>query len=201
MAWWGYRACKLQLWIFFIAQSYRGCQRRSGSAEFYGEFSADTSLHNPHTSVFNCDGSLIKMAAISPAAQDRLFVFGLGLATFAVLGAMRQMLVHYRNTAAIPPSKNEPQYITQDVEDSLKLSTLDKLLDSTNYCIQETTAIIICERALHDGTTIDVLLWYITRPDHKLREKGIRALTMMMNSCEFTPPSAFILNAHIVQLQ
>jgi hypothetical protein len=128
------------------------------------------------------------MAAITPAAQDRLFVFGLGLATFAVIGLMRQMLVHYRDSAAIPPSENKPQYITQDVEDSLKLSTLDKLLDSPNYCIQETTAIIICERALHDGTTIDVLFWYITRRDHKFREKGIRALTMMMNSCEYTLP-------------
>ncbi len=128
------------------------------------------------------------MAAISPAGQDKLFVFGLGLATFAVIGVMRQMLVHYRDAAAIPPSENKPQYITQDVEDSLKLSTLYKLLDSPNYCIQETTAIIICERALHDGTTIDVLFWHVTRPDHKLRERGIRALTMMMNSCEFTRP-------------
>ncbi len=125
------------------------------------------------------------MAAISPAAQDRLFIFGLGLATFAVVGLMRQMLVHYRDAAAILPSENKPQYITQDVEDSLKLSTLDKLLDSPNYCIQETTAIIICERALHDGPTIDILFWYITQRDHKLREKGIRALTMMMNSCEY----------------
>jgi hypothetical protein len=124
------------------------------------------------------------MAAMSPAAQDRLFLFGLGLATFAVVGTMRQMLAYYRDTAVVSPPENKPQYITQEVEDSLKLSTLDKLLDSPNFCIQETTSIIICERALHDGPTIDVLLWYITRPDHKLREKGIRALTMMMNSCE-----------------
>ncbi|KAE9381505.1 hypothetical protein N431DRAFT_490869 [Stipitochalara longipes BDJ] len=122
------------------------------------------------------------MAAMSPAAQDRLFIFGLGLATFAVVGVMRQMLAYYRDTAVVSPPENKPQYITQEVEDSLKLSTLDKLLDSPNFCIQETTAIIICERALHDGPTIDVLLWYITRPDHRLREKGIRALTMMMNS-------------------
>jgi hypothetical protein len=128
------------------------------------------------------------MAAISPAAQDRLFIFGLGLATCAVIGVMRQMLIHYRDSAVIPPSENKPQYITQAVEDSLKVSTLDKLLDSPNFCIQETTAIIVCERALHDGATIDVLLWYITRPDHKLREKGIRALTMMMNSCDYILP-------------
>jgi hypothetical protein len=31
---------------------------------------------------------------------------------------------------------------------------------------------------------MDALLWYITQPEHNLREQGIRALTMMMNACE-----------------
>jgi hypothetical protein len=191
MAWWGHRPFELQIFFYRIALIGKAKAVERGRIQCTGGL-----LTNPTfpqillTSTFDCECSLIKMAAISPATQDRLFIFGLGLATFAVLGAMRQMLVHYRNNAAIPPSENKPQYITQDVEDSLKLSTLDKLLDSPNYCIQETTAIIICERALHDGTTIDVLLWYITRPDHKLREKGIRALTMMMNSCEYILPIA-----------
>jgi hypothetical protein len=124
------------------------------------------------------------MAALSPATQDRLFIFGLGLATSAVIGAMRQLLVHFRDAAALPPPENKSHYITQNEEDSLKLGTLDKLLDSPNYCIQETAAIIICERALHDAVAMDALLWYITQPEHNLREQGIRALTMMMNACE-----------------
>ncbi|KAH8815102.1 hypothetical protein F5884DRAFT_663284 [Xylogone sp. PMI_703] len=122
------------------------------------------------------------MAALSPAASNRLLLVGFGLTTFAVLGFMRYLLVENREAAKIKPPQNKPQYITQDVEDSLKLETLNKLLDSPNYGIQETTAIIICERALHDGVTIDTLLWYITRPDHEMRETGIRALTMLMNS-------------------
>lgn len=96
---------------------------------------------------------------------------------------MRRLLVSYREAAIVPPDEIKPQYITQDVEDSLKISTLNKLLDNPNYSIQETTAVIICERALHDETTIDTLFHYITRPDHAMREQGIRALTMMMNSC------------------
>lgn len=124
------------------------------------------------------------MAVLSPTSTERLALFGIGLSTIAVIELMRRMLVLYRDAAVIPASENKPQYITQEVEDSLKLSTLDKLLDSPNYCIQETTAIIVCERALHDSTTIDALLWYITRPEHAQREKGIRALTMMMNSCK-----------------
>ncbi len=134
------------------------------------------------------------MAALSPATQNRLFSLGLGLATCAVVGIMRQMLIHYRDAAAVPPLENKPQYITQEVEDSLKLSTLNKLLDSPNYCIQETTAIIICERSLHDDATINALLWHIPRPGHDLREQGIRALTMMMNSCKYITYSFFFVS-------
>lgn len=122
------------------------------------------------------------MAPLSSSSQERLFVLGLGFAACAVISLMRRMLIHYRDDAIEPPPSNKPQYITQEVEDSLKLSTLDKLLDSPNFAIQETAAIIVCERALHDGTTINVLLWYITRPDYELREQGIRALSMMMNN-------------------
>ena len=127
------------------------------------------------------------MAMLSPTSNDRLALLGIGISTIAVIGLMRRMLLMYRDAAALPASENKPQYITQEVEDSLKLSTLNKLLDSPNYCIQETTAIIVCERALHDSATIDALLWYITRPEHDQREKGIRALTMMMNSCKICP--------------
>jgi hypothetical protein len=125
------------------------------------------------------------MAVLSPAGQDRLFIFGIGLTTVAVVGLMRHLLTKYRDLAIEPPVENKPQYITQEVEDSLKLSTLDKLLDSPNFCIQETAAIIICERALHDKSTIDTLLWYITQADHDTREKGVRTLTMMMNPSKF----------------
>jgi len=100
---------------------------------------------------------------------------------------MRRMLAQYRDAAIIEQANEGSHYIDQNVEDSLKLSTLNKLLDSPNYSIQETTSVIICERALHDGSTIDVLLYYITRPDYGIRETGIRALTMMINSCKSIP--------------
>lgn len=127
------------------------------------------------------------MAGTTPSGNDKLFIFGLGCAAGAMIWAMREMLIYYRDEAAILPSENKPQYITQDVEDSLKLSTLGKLLDSPNYCIQETTAIIVCDRALHDQYALDALLWHLTRPEHASREQGIRALTMMMNSCLYCP--------------
>jgi hypothetical protein len=124
------------------------------------------------------------MAALSPAAQDRLLLLGIGITACATLGVMRNLLISYREAAVVPPSEIKPQYITQDVEDSLKISTLNKLLDNPNYSIQETTAVIIFERAIHDETAIDTLLYYITRPEHDVREQGIRAMIMMMNSCK-----------------
>ncbi|TVY47011.1 hypothetical protein LOCC1_G003140 [Lachnellula occidentalis] len=129
------------------------------------------------------------MAGLSPTGQNRLLLLGLGVSTGAVVWLMRSLLIKYRDAALEPKSENEPQYITQDVEDSLKLGTLDKLLYSPNYSIQETASIIICERALHDKATINALLWHITQPDHDVREKGIRTLTMMLNS-----PAASIID-------
>ena len=123
------------------------------------------------------------MAALTPAGKDLLFVLGLGITASAVIASVKWMLMFSRDASVIGAVENKPSYITQEVEDSLKPSTLDKLLDSSNYCIQETTAIIICERALHDEATMDSLLWHIAQPEHHLREKGIRALSMMMNSC------------------
>ncbi|CZR51199.1 uncharacterized protein PAC_01074 [Phialocephala subalpina] len=122
------------------------------------------------------------MAALSPAFHDRILVFGLGITACSVLYGAARLLLYSQKASILPPLENKPQYITQDVEDSLKLSTLDKLLDSPNYCIQETTAIIVCERALHDGVTIDALLWHAAQPEYELREQGIRSLAMMMNS-------------------
>jgi len=126
------------------------------------------------------------MAGLSVKSQDSLFLFGIGVSTVVVLQLMKRMLVIYRDAAILPLSENKPQYITQDVEDSLRYNTLDRLLDSPNYCIQETTAIIVCERALHDEKSLTSLMWYITRPQHAEREKGVRALTMLMNHCKGT---------------
>ena len=114
---------------------------------------------------------------LTPTAQDRM----------VMIGVMGTMLAGFRNTAIIPPPKSVTKQIDQKVEDSLKTRTLEKLLNSNNYSIQEIAAIIVCERALHDDDTINTLLWHITRPSYTSREQGIRALSMMMNSSESKP--------------
>lgn len=125
----------------------------------------------------------VKMAAT--AAQNRLLIFGLGVTACVAIGLIQRRLVQYRDAAITLPPETKPHHITQEIEDSLKISTLYKLLDSPNFSIHETTSIIICERALHDSTTIDALLYYITQPDHETREQSIRALTMVINNCEW----------------
>ncbi|RKF63847.1 putative cytoskeleton-associated protein [Erysiphe neolycopersici] len=122
------------------------------------------------------------MAVLSPNNHDAIVV-GLGiLVTCAVFVTMRQMLIYSRDSAIIPPSENKPQYITQDVEDSLKLSTLEKLLDSPSWVIRDTTSTIICERALHNETTFTTILRCISGADYDTREKGIRALNLILDS-------------------
>lgn len=98
---------------------------------------------------------------------------------------MRRLLIQYREAALLPTPEDKTHKINQAVEDSLKLSTLDKLLNSPNYCIQETASIIVRERALYDKTTINTLLWHITRPDHDTRERGLKALKMVIDSSKF----------------
>lgn len=97
---------------------------------------------------------------------------------------MRSLLVHYRDASIIPPIEPKPQYITQAVEDSLRLSTLHKLLDSPNYSIQEITNVIICERALHDTSAIDTLLWSVAQKAYTRRDEGVRALDMIASQCK-----------------
>ena len=125
------------------------------------------------------------MATLSRATQERLFVLGVGIGACLTLKYMRKLLIYYRDNAILPPVENKPQYITQNVEDALKVSTLEKLLDSPNYCIQETTATIICERALHDDDALNTVLYYVTRPDYDSREQGVRSLAYVASSCTF----------------
>jgi hypothetical protein len=120
------------------------------------------------------------MAALSSATESRILVLGFGLTTTcAVLGLMRHMLIAYRDSVEVKKPSPKTQYITQGTEDSLKSSTLEKLIESHNYGIQETAARIVADRALHDGATLDALLWELTRPDRDRREQAIRALYML----------------------
>jgi len=119
------------------------------------------------------------------ATHNRVFLIGLGVSTCLVINFMRRMLSSYRDAAIDPPEKQKSKFVDQKVEDSLMLGTLDKLLESPNYSIHEIASIIICERALHDAPTVESLFQYITQPNYETREKGVRALRIIMNSCKY----------------
>jgi hypothetical protein len=133
------------------------------------------------------------MAALSSATESRILVLGFGLTTTcAVLALMRHMLIAYRDSVEVKKPSAKTQYITQGTEDSLKSSTLEKLIESHNYSIQETAARIVFDRALHDGATLDALLWELTHPDRDRREQAIRALYMLTEQRMF--PESFLLS-------
>ncbi|KAI1382231.1 hypothetical protein F4677DRAFT_19414 [Hypoxylon crocopeplum] len=112
--------------------------------------------------------------------DERLVAASLGLTTIGFLFAMRTILEYYRDEAEIKPTPPKTQYITQDTEDSLRLSTLESLLGHYNFAIRDTTLKIITGRAVNDSTTIYHLLWGITREDYEERMEALRALAFVM---------------------
>lgn len=119
------------------------------------------------------------MAGLSAAQENRILLLGIGLAAGAIVGIMRHMLIVYRDSVEIKSPPPKTQYITQGTEDSLKQNTLEKLVDSHNYGIQETATRIVCDRAVHDNVTLDIVLRELSRPEHGRREQAIRALNML----------------------
>ncbi|OTB08837.1 hypothetical protein M426DRAFT_162643 [Hypoxylon sp. CI-4A] len=128
------------------------------------------------------------MGASSFLRDDRLFAVGLGFTTVGFLFAMRSILEHYRDEAAIKPTPPKTQYITQDTEDSLKQSTLYSLLDHYNFSIRDTALRIITGRAINDTSVINHLLWGITREDYEERMEALRALGFAMEDHTMQEP-------------
>lgn len=145
------------------------------------------------------------MGFFSFVRDERFVALGFGIATVGCVAAMRVILLHSRDRAEIPPTQPKTQYITQDTEDSLKLNTLNTLLQHYNFAIRDTTLRIVAGRAVNDGSAIDDLLWAITRKDYDERMQSLRALTFALedsmvlsllpycsfaNSCLKTPTEA-----------
>lgn len=92
---------------------------------------------------------------------------------------MHSLLKEYRDESEVKPVPPKTQYITQDTEDSLTVSTLNALLDHYNFSIRETAAKIVCDRASNDPAVFRTLLYGIARPDYDERMKNLRALALI----------------------
>ncbi|KAK4128808.1 hypothetical protein N657DRAFT_561736 [Parathielavia appendiculata] len=108
--------------------------------------------------------------------DDRVLFGYLAINAVGWLLGLRVLLKKWRDDAEIKPVQPKTQYITQETEDALKLSTLDTLLGHYNQSIRETAAKIVCDRAVNDRETVDLLLWGITRGDYDERMRNLRAL-------------------------
>ncbi|KAI1821271.1 hypothetical protein F4861DRAFT_519870 [Xylaria intraflava] len=121
------------------------------------------------------------MGLFSFLRDERVVAISVGVAAVGCLAAMRAILLHSRDKAEIPPTVLKTQYITQATEDSLKLSTLNSLLQHYNFAIRDTTLRIVAGRAVNDKSAIDDLFWGITRKDYDERMKNLRALTFALD--------------------
>jgi hypothetical protein len=111
--------------------------------------------------------------------DDRILFGYLAINALGWLFSVRVLLKKWRDDAEIKPPQPKTQYITQETEDALKLGTLDTLLGHYNQSIRETSAKIVCDRAVNDRDTVDQLLWGITRKDYDERMKNLRALAII----------------------
>lgn len=115
----------------------------------------------------------------SIARDDRVIIASLSAGAVGLVLMMRTILRSYRDDAEVKPVQPKTQYITQDTEDALKPTTLDTLLGHYNYAIRETAGKIVCDRAINDPTTVETLLYGITRPDYDERMKNLRCLAII----------------------
>lgn len=114
----------------------------------------------------------------SVAAENWLLLGGLGLLTYlGILSTWRLLRSVAEDARQEPPDTK--QWITQATEDALKETTLSKLINSHNPNIKSVAERIVCDRALYSQATIVSLLWDATRPDHRIRERALRALQML----------------------
>ncbi|KAK4151961.1 hypothetical protein C8A00DRAFT_44924 [Chaetomidium leptoderma] len=111
--------------------------------------------------------------------DDRVLLGYLAFNAVGWLVGVRFLLKKWRDEAEIKPVQPKTQYITQETEDALKLGTLDTLLGHYNQSIRETSAKIVCDRAVNDKDTVDQLLWGITRKDYDERMRNLRALAII----------------------
>ncbi|KAL2270140.1 hypothetical protein VTJ83DRAFT_2324 [Remersonia thermophila] len=111
--------------------------------------------------------------------DDRVLLGYLAVNAIGWLFGVRILLRKWRDEAEIKAPQPKTQYITQDTEDALQLSTLDTLLGHYNQSIRETAAKILCDRAFNDKDTVETLLWGITRPEYDERMRYLRALAVI----------------------
>ena len=127
------------------------------------------------------------MGLFSFVRDERVLFVGLGVTTVGILATMGFLLAQYRDASELKPIRPKTQYITQDTEDSLKLSTLENLLGHYNFAIRETAAKIVCDRAVNDAASINQILWGITRPDYEERIRTLRALMLITDQRKWRP--------------
>jgi hypothetical protein len=130
---------------------------------------------------------VLSMGYLSFARDERFVALGISFAAVGCITAMHLILLHFRDEAEIKPAQPKTQYITQDTEDSLKLNTLQNLVQHYNFAIRDTALRIVAGRAVNDSSAIDQLLWGITREDYDERMRNLDALIFAVEDSKLSP--------------
>lgn len=117
--------------------------------------------------------------SLSSGRHDALLFAGMAVTAMAMGIMLGHSLKEWHSDAKVKPVQPKAKYITQDTEDALTVSTLDGLLGHYNSAIRETAAKIVCDRAVNDPGSIELLLWGTTREDYDERVKNLRALAVI----------------------
>ncbi|PHH83621.1 hypothetical protein CDD82_6067 [Ophiocordyceps australis] len=112
--------------------------------------------------------------------DERLHAAAIGLAAFGIVSTMLTVLAKIRDANEIAPVEPKTQYITQETEDALPNTTLDTLLQHPNVSIRDVATRILCDRAINNKETLDILLHGLAQEKYDHRIKSLRALNLLM---------------------
>ncbi|KAI9698232.1 MAG: hypothetical protein M1836_004234 [Candelina mexicana] len=102
----------------------------------------------------------------------------LGLCSILAIRTIGRQLDQIRRLNQVTHEQKRPQVICQETEDALKLDTLQKLADGSNWDLRAAAHKIIIQRSTH-GATYDLLLANINSKDNAIQYQALVALRFL----------------------
>ncbi|MCJ1310956.1 hypothetical protein MMC25_004625 [Agyrium rufum] len=128
--------------------------------------------------------------AIGTQASSILREDGFLLLTAAVIGfyaarAIHAQLLEIKDITRITKEEKNPDLITQDTEDAVKVETLQTLVEGANQDIRNAAIKIVCERAVRTDT-FQLLLSDLASKDEYDRDRAVKTLRYLSRSSYVT---------------
>ncbi|KAI9795824.1 MAG: hypothetical protein M1835_005147 [Candelina submexicana] len=102
----------------------------------------------------------------------------LGLCSILAIRTIGRQLDQIRHLNQVTHEQKRPQVVCQETEDALKLDTLQKLADGSNWDLRAAAHKIIIQRSTH-GAAYDLLLANINSKDNAIQYQALVALRFL----------------------